>query len=58
MNRILFKNFRGGYNMLCIKVSFIRIAKAKKTKYKEKPDFFLTFPTFIVFLISREYEFE
>ena len=44
--------------MLCIKVQFIRIAKAKETRYKEKPDFFLTFPTFIVFLISREYEFE
>lgn len=43
MNRILFKNFRGGYNMLCIKVSFIRIAKAKETKYKEKPGFFPNF---------------
>ena len=43
MNRILFKNFRGGYNMLCIKVSFIRIAKAKETKYKEKTGFFSNF---------------
>ena len=43
MNRILFKNFRGGYNMLCIKVSFIRIAKAKETKYKEKTGFFPNF---------------
>ena len=29
--------------MLCIKVSFIRIAKAKETKYKEKTGFFPNF---------------